>query len=410
MKIPLENGLIREWKKNKRCDVVMENGQENDPENELGSDPDTQRMKLAELKRRGEPFEVPRKWWIQEVTMNDWTSKRRMAPEKMILDNQIDQLPSEKMLKNFPIENPFTILGSLDFHDEMKKKMKRPKSEKLHPVLRVNYHCSENRILGSPILPPGVWNTRFPKIKPNKKLETPINQENVREMGTGGWSENQQDSLSTSAGPPPPRQSMEWSGKRHKRRSKRHGRGKKRTGKWKRDKWHVVERKGRRRRNKKQMVEERACDRKNEEKDTEDAKKEKMKVEPEGAEKNPEAKAEKKASEKAKKDAEAKTKAEAEAKAEKKAAEKVKKDAEAETKAEAEAEEKKEVAEKPEKQTDENTKKQIEEEPSEKAQKNRVVVPRTIASFQQFDGDDGLIRCYFRPKKNLQKCLDCLNK
>ncbi|CAL2044107.1 unnamed protein product [Caenorhabditis brenneri] len=136
--------------------------------------------------------------------MNEQESKTEQ--KKSQSNNLLNILSSGGTLRNIPIENPFTILGSLDFHDDMKKKMKRPKSEKLHPVLRVNYHCSENRILGSPILPPGVWNTRFPKIKPNKKLETPINQENVREMGVGGLSEKQQDSPSISTGSAPPRQ------------------------------------------------------------------------------------------------------------------------------------------------------------------------------------------------------------
>ncbi|EGT56996.1 hypothetical protein CAEBREN_14990 [Caenorhabditis brenneri] len=41
----------------------------------------------------------------------------------------------------------------------------------------------------------------------------------------------------------------------------------------------------------------------------------------------------------------------------------------------------------------------------EKAEKNLVVVPRTIATFQQFDGDDGLIRCYFLTQEELAEVL-----
>ncbi|CAL2044113.1 unnamed protein product [Caenorhabditis brenneri] len=60
MKITLENGVISEWEKNEKDDVVMENGLETEIPQivYLSSDPETQRVELAELKRRGELFEA----------------------------------------------------------------------------------------------------------------------------------------------------------------------------------------------------------------------------------------------------------------------------------------------------------------------------------------------------------------
>ncbi|EGT58827.1 hypothetical protein CAEBREN_08941 [Caenorhabditis brenneri] len=108
-------------------------------------------------------------------------------------DNLLNLLSSGGIHRSIPIQNQFRILGSTGFNAEIaKKKMKSGKSERMHHVLHRNYLRSESQILGSPILPPGVWNTRFPKIKPNKKLEKSMNQENVREMGVGGCSKKQQ--------------------------------------------------------------------------------------------------------------------------------------------------------------------------------------------------------------------------
>ncbi|EGT59239.1 hypothetical protein CAEBREN_10344 [Caenorhabditis brenneri] len=195
--------------------------------------------------------------------------------------NRIDKLPSEKTLKNFPIHNPFTILDVNGFDGATAEKKKKPtRQKKFHPVLSLNCLFSENRILGRPIVPLGILNVRY--YTASKKLGEGAADSQV-DCGSdvGGWFEKQQgvatvcreekrvttwkqsDSLSTSAGTPPPRQSMECRGKRHTRRSKRHGRGKERTGKWKRGKWYVVERKGRRRGSKKQLVEGSDCGGKN---------------------------------------------------------------------------------------------------------------------------------------------------
>ncbi|CAL2044103.1 unnamed protein product [Caenorhabditis brenneri] len=108
--------------------------------------------------------------------------------------SRIDKLPSEKTLKNFPIHNPFTILDVNGFDGATAEKKKKPtRQKKFHPVLSLNCLFSENRILGSPIVPLGILNVRYNKAKANRKLGERAADHQV-DWGSdiGGCSKNQQ--------------------------------------------------------------------------------------------------------------------------------------------------------------------------------------------------------------------------